>query len=377
MANYPHLFSPLAAGDLNLAHRIVMAPLTRLRSTQPGDIPNALNAEYYEQRASQGGLIVTEATNISLEGQGFPGAPGIHSAEQIEGWKSITQAVHAKGGLIVLQLWHTGRASHSSLHPETGLPVSASAIAIDDGSKAMNADRQSVPFETPRALETSELPRIVTDYRKAAENAKAAGFDGVEVHGANGYLICQFLENRVNHRTDQYGGSIENRARLLLEVVEAVSEVWGSKSVGVRLSPFVTYSAMGDSDPVALYSYVLSELAKRAIAYVHVVEPRVGRASQNPALDTSLPRTAKLFRKAYDGIFITAGGYTAQAAEDAIAIGDADAVAFGRAFIANPDLVERFRLGAELNAPEKTTFYGGHEEGYTDYPSLTEEETRA
>jgi N-ethylmaleimide reductase len=372
MSNYPHLFSPLQAGEFALAHRIVMAPLTRLRSSQPGDIPSQLNAEYYGQRATQGGLIVSEATNISLEGKGMPGAPGIHSAEQIEGWKLVTRAVHEKGGLIVMQLWHTGRTSHSSLHPEAGLPVSASALAIGDGGQAMNAAGEKVPFETPRALETSELPRIAADYRQAAENAKTAGFDGVEVHSANGYLLNQFLEDSTNHRTDAYGGSIENRSRLLMEVVDAVAQVWAIQRVGVRLSPYVSYSDMGDSDPVALYSYVLGKLATRGIAYAHVVEPRVGRASQNPALNNALPRTAKLFRKAFDGVFFSAGGYGAQDAEEAIASGLADAVAFGRPFIANPDLVERFRLGVALNPPQKETFYGGREHGYTDYPSLSE-----
>ena len=372
MSKFSHLFSPLQIGDLTLAHRIVMAPLTRLRSSQPGDVPNALNAEYYGQRATKGGLIVSEATNISLEGKGLPGAPGIYSPEQVAGWKLVTEAVHAKGGVIFLQLWHTGRASHSSLHPEAGLPVSASALAINDGSQAMNAAGERVPYETPRALETAELPRIVAEYRRAAENAKEAGFDGVEVHSANGYLLNQFLEDSTNRRTDAYGGSVENRAQLLMEVVEAVSEVWGKERVGVRLSPYVIYSDMGDSNTVGLYTYVLGQLAKHGIAYAHVVEPRVGRASQNPALDNSLPRTATLFRKAFDGVFLTAGGYSAQAAEDVIASGDADAVAFGRPFIANPDLVERFREDAGLNPPEKTTFYGGRERKYTDYPSLAD-----
>jgi N-ethylmaleimide reductase len=370
MSNYPHLFSPLQIGDLTLAHRIVMAPLTRLRSSQPGDIPSDLNAEYYGQRATEGGLIVTEATNISLEGKGMPGAPGIHSAAQIEGWKLVTQAVHDKGGIIFLQIWHTGRASHSSLHPEAGLPVSASALAINDGSRATNAEGQRVDFEVPRALETGELPRLIADYRQAARNAKEAGFDGVEVHSANGYLLNQFLEDSTNRRTDSYGGSIENRARLLMEVVDAVFEVWGNERVAVRLSPYVTYADMGDSNPIALYSYVLGELSKRGIAFAHVVEPRVGRASQATTLDHSLPETAKLFRKAFAGVFVTAGGYSAEDAEGAIAAGNADAVAFGRPFIANPDLVERFRTGSALNAPERTTFYGGAEKGYTDYPTI-------
>jgi N-ethylmaleimide reductase len=372
MANYPHLFSPLQIGDLTLAHRVVLAPLTRMRSTQPGDVPNTMNAEYYGQRASPGGLLISEATQISRQGKGYPAAPGIHSDEQIQGWKLVTRAVHDKGGFIFLQLWHVGRVSHTSLHPETGLPVSSSAVVIADGAKAFTADFQQVPYETPRALETSELPGIVADYVKGAENARAAGFDGVEIHSANGYLLDQFLEDSVNHRTDQYGGSIENRARLLLEVVDAVVKVWGKGRVGVRLSPFGKFSDMGDSNPEALFTYVLEQLSLRGIAYVHVIEPRAANAGGGAAIDNSRPRTAPLFRKAFEGAFISAGGYTAESAEEAIANGDADAIAFGRLFIANPDLPERFRTGAELNTPNRQTFYGGTEAGYTDYPSLQE-----
>lgn len=238
VSNLPNLFSPLLVGDLTLSHRVVLAPLTRMRSTQPGDVPNALNAKYYAQRAAQGGLLITEATQISLLGKGYPGAPGIHTQEQIEGWKLTTGAVHAKGAHIFLQLWHVGRISHSSLHPGDRLPMAPSAIAPNDGAKALTADFQPVPFETPRALKLDEFPGIVAEYRRGAEHAKAAGFDGVEIHGANGYLLDQFLEDKTNHRTDMYGGSIENRARLLLEVVDAVVAVWGRFRVGVRLSPY-------------------------------------------------------------------------------------------------------------------------------------------
>ena len=343
-----------------------------MRSSQPGDIPNALNAEYYAQRASPGGLLISEATQISRQGKGYPAAPGIHSAEQVEGWRLVTDAVHAKGGLIFLQLWHVGRVSHSSLHPETGLPVSASAIAIADGAKAFTADFQPAEYETPRALETAELPGIVEDYRRAAVNAMAAGFDGVEVHSANGYLLDQFLEDKTNHRTDEYGGSIENRARLLLEVTEAVIGVWGKGRVGVRLSPFGTFSDMGDSNPVALFSYVLEQLSARGVAYAHIVEPRVGSAGKGAPIDHSQPRTAHIFRKAFDGVLISAGGYTAETGEETIAEGFADAVAYGRLFIANPDLAQRFLENAELNAPDRSTFYGGAEKGYVDYPSLAQ-----
>ena len=370
MSNYPHLFSSLRVGELKLAHRVVLAPLTRLRSTQPGDVPNALNAAYYGQRASHGGLLISEATHISRQGKGYPAAPGIHSAEQVEGWKLVTDAVHAKGGFIFLQLWHVGRISHSSLHPETGLPVSASAIAPQNGAKAMTADFQQVEFETPRALELNELPGIVADYRRAAENAKAAGFDGVEIHSANGYLLDQFLEDKTNRRTDAYGGSFENRARLLLEVLDQIIEVWGKGRVGVRLSPYGKFSDMGDSNPVALFSYVLEQLSRREIAYAHLVEPRVGSAGAGDPIDDSAPRTSHIFRQAFKGLLISAGGYTAATAEQTIADDYADAVAFGRLFIANPDLPDRFRINADLNTPDRRSFYGGTEEGYTDYPGL-------
>ena len=372
MSNYLHLFTPLQVGDVHLLHRVVLAPLTRMRSTPPGDVPNALNATYYGQRASEGGLLVTEATQISRQGKGYPGAPGIHSPEQVEGWKLVTEAVHAKGGNIFLQLWHVGRISHSSLHPETGLPVSASAIAPGSGL-AFTAKFQQVPYETPRALGIEELPGIVADYRRGAENAKAAGFDGVEVHGANGYLLEQFLDDGSNQRTDAYGGSIENRARLLLEVVDAAIGVWGKGRVGVRLSPFGTFGGISDSDPLTLFNYVLGQLSERGIAYAHVIQPRSAGAGAGAPSNDAAPDTAKIFRKAFTGVFISAGGFTAGSANDAVGDGEADAVAFGRLFIANPDLPERFRLGAELNQYDRRTFYGGSARGYTDYPAMVAE----
>jgi N-ethylmaleimide reductase len=365
-----NLLSSLQVGDLKLSHRVVLAPLTRMRSTQPGDVPNALNATYYEQRTSKGALLISEATQISLLGKGYPAAPGIYSTEQVEGWKLATSAVHAKGGYFFLQLWHVGRISHSSLHPEAGLPVAPSAIAPNDGGKALTADFQQVNFETPRALKLEEIPGIVSEYREGAENAKLAGFDGVEIHSANGYLLDQFLEDKTNHRTDEYGGSIENRARLLLEVVDAVIEVWGKDRVGVRLSPFGAFSDMGDSDPIALFSYVLDQLSKRGIAYAHVIEPRAGNAGADVPINPDAPRSAEIFRKAFHGVLITAGGYTAETADKAIASHLADAVAFGRLFIANPDLPKRFEQNGTLNPYDRSTFYGGTEKGYTDYPAL-------
>ncbi len=365
MKKYPYLLSPLRVGEIDLSHRVILAPLTRMRSTPPGDVPNPLNATYYSQRASEGGLLITEATQISRLGKGYPGAPGIYSAEQVEGWKLVTEAVHAKRGYIFLQLWHVGRMSHSSLHPEDGVPVSASAIAPQDGSKALTADFRQVPFETPRALTLAEIPQIVEQYRHGAENSKLAGFDGVEIHSANGYLLDQFLEDKSNHRTDQYGGSIENRARLLLEVVDAVAGVWGPGRVGVRLSPFGKFLDMGDSNPVALFTYVLEQLSKRGIAYAHVIEPRGGESGYSDA-----PRTAELFRKAFSGVLVSAGGYSGETAEQTIAEGLADAVAFGRWFISNPDLPARLALDSPLNPYDRKTFYGGGEKGYTDYPAL-------
>jgi N-ethylmaleimide reductase len=363
------LFTPLRVGAFSLEHRVVMAPLTRLRSTQPGDIPNDLMAEYYGQRASKGGLIVSEATQISLQGKGYPAAPGIYSPEQVEGWKKVTAAVHARGGYMVLQLWHVGRNSHSSLHPEDGLPVAPSAIAPKTGH-SYRPNFEKADYETPRALETSELPGIIETYRKGAENAKAAGFDGVEVHSANGYLLDQFLEDGSNHRTDAYGGSIENRARLLMEVTDAVIGVWGADRVGVRLSPYGVFGDMHDSDPMALFTYVLEQLQKKGIAYAHVVEPRSSGAGGGTPTNEQAPRTAKLFRKAFAGVFLSAGAYTPQEAEDTVDEGLADAIAFGRLFIANPDLPERLSKGATLNDPDYTTFYGGTEKGYTDYAAL-------
>jgi N-ethylmaleimide reductase len=343
-----------------------------MRSTQPGDVPNALNATYYSQRASKGGFLITEATQVSLLGKGYPAAPGIHSQAQVEGWKLVTRGVHRKSGYIFLQLWHVGRISHSSLHPEAGLPVAPSAIAPNNGAKALTADFQQVPFETPRALKLEEIPCVVDEYRRGAENAQLAGFDGVEIHSANGYLLDQFLEDKTNHRTDVYGGSIKNRARLLLEIVDAVVQVWGKGRVGVRLSPYGTFSDMGDSNPVALFSYVLQQLSDRGIAYVHIIEPRAGDAGADVPIDSYAPRAAEVFRSEFKGVLISAGGYTVDTAEKAIAGRLADAVAFGRLFIANPDLPERFKQNSELNQYDRSTFYGGAEKGYTDYPALQE-----
>lgn len=363
-----NLFTPLSLGKLTLNNRIIMAPLTRMRSMQPGNIPWTLNAEYYAQRASAG-LIISEATQVSQQGQGYPATPGIHSPEQREGWKLVTDAVHARGGKIFLQLWHVGRISHSSHQPGQAVPVAPSAIA--PSGMTFTADWKQVPYETPHALTVDEIRAVIGDFKHAAENAKRAGFDGVEVHGANGYLLDQFLQDGSNHRTDAYGGSIEHRSRLLLEVVDTVIEVWGSGRVGVRLSPYGTFNDMQDSDPLALFSHVIRELNARTIAYLHVIEPRATSAGGSDAVAESLPSTAALFREQFSSTFISAGGYTPETAADAVASGETDAVAFGRFFISNPDLPERISKGIALTPYNRATFYGGTEKGYTDYPTAS------
>jgi N-ethylmaleimide reductase len=359
----PSLFTPLQLGRYQLHHRIVMPPLTRMRADQ-GNVPNELAPTYYGQRATQGGLIIAEATQITPSGQGYPSTPGIHSDEQIKGWKTVTEAVHAKGGLIFLQLWHVGRSSHSSFQPGGALPVGPSAIAIQT-EKVLTSEWKQVPYETPRALTIEEIPGIVEAYRQAARNAMAAGFDGVEVHGANGYLLEQFLHDSSNHRTDSYGGSVENRSRLLLEVTQAVTEIWGADRVGVRLSPFATYNDVGDSDPIGLYSHVLPQLDQLGIAYVSLIEARGGNGMQ-----ISQPTSVDQLRPFWPRTLLLAGGFTKDSADAAIAAGRADAIGFGRMFIANPDLPARFERGAELNPYHRATFYGGGAEGYIDYPAL-------
>lgn len=361
------IFDPLKIGNLTLNNRFIMAPLTRMRSKQPGNIPYELNAKYYAQRATAG-LIISEATQVSQQGQGYPATPGIYSSEQINGWKLITEAIHKEGGKIFLQLWHVGRISHRSHQPNNELPIAPSAIKPSGGT--YSKDWKQVAFETPRALETSEIMSIIEQFKQGAENAKEAGFDGVEVHGANGYLLDQFLQDGSNIRTDNYGGSIENRARLLLEVVDATISVWGAKCVGVRISPYGTFNDMKDSNPIALFTYVLKELEKREIAYVHLIEPRATSAGGDDKINESAINAARIFRKSFDGILISAGGYNSEIAKQAIESGLVDAIAFGRLYISNPDLVKRVREEKELNKYDRTTFYGGAEKGYTDYPSL-------
>lgn len=365
MSDQP-LFSPLRLGPYALSHRVVMAPLTRMRAGQPEDVPGALSVEYYHQRATAGGLIIAEGSPIAASAKGMPATPGIYADAQMRGWRAVTDAVHDAGGLIFLQLWHVGRISHSSHQPGGALPVAPSAIAA--AGNAYTAAFARVPFETPRVLTIAEIAGVVESYRAAARNALAAGFDGVEIHGANGYLIEQFLQTRSNTRTDAYGGSIENRVRFLLAVADAVVEVWGADRVGVRLSPYGIANDSGEAEPLPLYDFAIGALATRGLAYLHLIEPRASGAGQADFDHKDVPSASTLFRPRWGGTLIAAGNYTPASANAAIAAGTADAIAFGRLFIANPDLPERIREGAPLNPYNRATFYGGGAEGYTDYP---------
>jgi 2,4-dienoyl-CoA reductase-like NADH-dependent reductase (Old Yellow Enzyme family) len=348
----PTLFDPLRLGDLELPNRVVMAPLTRLRAG-PTQIPNALMADYYAQRASAG-LLISEGVPVVPQGVGYQGVPGIWSQEQVEGWKQVTQAVHDKGGRIFVQLWHVGRVSDPSFHGGQA-PVGPSAIPAKGHVSLLRPERD---YPTPRALSTEEVAGVVEAFRKGAENAKAAGFDGVEIHGANGYLLDQFLQDGSNQRTDQYGGPIENRARLLLDVADAVSSVFGPGRVGVHLAPRADSHSMGDSDLAATFGYVAQALGQRKIAFLCAREYD-GPDSLGAAL-----------KKAFGGVYIANEKFTLETANAALDAGKFDAIAFGKAYIANPDLVERLKQGAPLNDPDPSTFYGGDGRGYTDYPTL-------
>ncbi len=365
------LFSPFRLGALDLPNRIVMAPMTRNRAGA-GNAPTALNAAYYAQRAGAG-LIVSEASQVSPQGLGYPGTPGIHSAEQIAGWKLVTDAVHAAGGHIFLQLWHVGRISHPSLQPDGALPVAPSPIA--PAGQAWTLDGMK-PYVTPRALDTAELPGIVAQFRRGAANAKAAGFDGVEVHAAHGYLLDQFLRDRTNRRADRYGGSAENRARLLVEVMEAVAGVWGGERVGVHLSPTnVAFNDIADSDPAQTFAVVVRALDRLGLSYLHLVEPgptEPAPASPSPATGAAKtpPLDAAFFRPLWRGALVANKGYDLNRANAALQSAAADLVSFATLFIANPDLPERLRRGGPFDAAERKTYYGGGAAGYTDYPPL-------
>jgi 2,4-dienoyl-CoA reductase-like NADH-dependent reductase (Old Yellow Enzyme family) len=350
--NHPTLFDPIQVGSLRLPNRIIMAPLTRSRAGAQR-IPNALMAEYYAQRATAG-MIISEATSVTPMGVGYADTPGIWSPEQVEGWKLVTQSVHKAGGRILLQLWHVGRIS-DPMFLDGGLPVAPSAIPA---AGHVSLVRPLKSFVTPRALELEEIPGLIEAYRKGAENAQIAGFDGVEIHGANGYLLDQFLQDKSNHRTDLYGGPVKNRARLLLDIIDAVIPVWGAGHIGVHLAPRGDMYDMGDSNPAALFEYVARELGSRRIAFICARES-LGANRLGPAL-----------KKAFGGVFIANEKFEQETAEQVLAAQEADAVAFGVLFIANPDLPRRFALNAPLNEPDPSTFYTSGSKGYTDYPIL-------
>jgi 2,4-dienoyl-CoA reductase-like NADH-dependent reductase (Old Yellow Enzyme family) len=349
----PTLLDPITIGDLKLRNRVIMAPLTRSRAVDRR-IPNDLMAEYYAQRASAG-MILSEATAVSPTGVGYANTPGIWSDQQVEGWKKITAAVHEKGGTILLQLWHVGRISDPSFLPDNQPPVAPSAIPAAGHVSLLRPKR---PYPTPRALDLAEIPTVVADYRRGAENAQRAGFDGVEIHGANGYLLDQFLQDKTNRRTDRYGGSIENRARLMLEVTDACIDVWGASRVGMHLAPRGDAHDMGDSDPAATFGHVARELGKRNIAFI------AAREALGPG------RIGPMLKQEFGGPYIANEKFTLETAEQAIERNECDAVAFGVLFIANPDLPTRFAKNAPLNTPRPDLFYASGPEGYTDYPTL-------
>jgi N-ethylmaleimide reductase len=354
------LLSPFTLSPLHLPNRVVMAPMTRNRAG-PGNVPGALNAAYYAQRAGAG-LIVSEATQVSPQGLGYPGTPGIHTPEQVEGWTRVTEAVHAAGGRIFLQLWHVGRISHPSLQLGGALPVAPSAIAPKGQAWTLEGMK---PYVTPHALELAEIAGIVEDFRRGARNAREAGFDGVELHGANGYLLDQFLRDGTNRRSDAYGGNPQHRARFLIEVMQAIVGEWGGERVGVRLSPTNPYNDIADSNPAATFAVAVSALARFDLAYLHIVEPATG----DPVAAGEMP-DLKFFRKLWRGVLIGNKGYDFARANAVIADGTADLVSFATLFLANPDLPERFRRDGPFNPPDRKTFYGGGAAGYTDYPPL-------
>ena len=361
MSTDAQLFQPTQIGAWSLRNRVAMAPLTRCRATPNSLAPHDLNALYYRQRASAG-LIISEATQISQQGYGYYGAPGIYNAAHVAGWKKVTDAVHDEGGTMVAQLWHVGRISHPSLQPEGALPVAPSAITPQGKAYTPHGLQDMV---TPRALTLEEMPSITAQYVHAAEQAKKAGFDGVEIHAANGYLLDQFLRDGTNHREDIYGGSVENRARLPLEVLDALLPVLGKDRIGIRLSPVSNANDISDSNPQTIFGYLIEQFNRRQIAYIHFVEGNTGRERDIPGFDWGWAR------QHFQGAYIANNGYTRPMAIDAIQSGHADMIAFGKPYIANPDLVLRLQENAPLATPDSKTFYGGDAHGYTDYPPLT------
>jgi N-ethylmaleimide reductase len=360
------LLKPLKMGSLDLKNRMVMAPLTRMRAIE-NDVPNPLAQTYYAQRASAG-LIISEATQVSPLGKGYPATPGIYSPEQTAAWTKIVEEVHAKGGKIFAQLWHVGRISHSSFHEKDGLPIAPSAIKPE--GKTFTQSWSMEPYEIPRAMTIEDIHTLIEQFYQAALNAKQAGFDGVEIHNANGYLLDQFLQSSTNQRIDEYGGSKENRTRLIQQILDRVKTVFDTSRIGVRLSPFGTFGDISDEDPIGLFTHVIQVLNTYQLGYLHVIEPRSTSAGANDKVVTEAPCTSDQFRHIFKGLFISAGGYDRQSGEAALQNNQADAIAYGRLYISNPDLVERFAQNAPLNPYQRDTFYGGSEKGYIDYPSL-------
>jgi len=365
------LFSPIKFGQLNLKHRVAMAPLTRSRAGQPGNVPTPMNVEYYRQRASAA-LIITEATQISQQGQGYAWTPGIHTEEQIIGWRAVSDVVHAEGGHIFLQLWHVGRVSHPVFQPNGGLPVAPTAQPVPGKTFILNerGEGEWGDVPVPQELDVPGIEAIIADYRQAARNALEAGMDGVEIHAGNGYLLDQFINSASNQRTDLYGGSIENRARLLLEVVQAVTGEVGAERVSVRLTPMGRFMGMGDDTPEETFGYIVAKLNGWNLAYLHLVEPMMVGTVLDESNDPRWDSIIKQLRKTYQGVLMLAGGYCGETAEQAIVDGRADIIAFGRPFIANPDLPARLRGRTELNPADGNSFFGGDAKGYIDYPVL-------
>lgn len=359
MSKPSKLLEPFKLGPITLPNRLVMAPLTRNRAVE-GLVPSPLAVEYYAQRASAG-LLITEASQVSQQGQGYQDTPGIYSREQVAGWRKVTDRVHARGGRIFVQLWHVGRVSHTSLQPNGGNPVAPSAIRAKGKTFVGGA---FTDISEPRALELSEIPAIIDSFKRGAANAVAAGFDGVEIHGANGYLLDQFAKDGVNKRTDAYGGSIQNRARLMLEVAKAVAAEVGTERTGIRISPVTPANDISDSNPQPLFDHIVDHLNALKLAYIHVIEGATGGARDIAPFDYGS------LRKRFKGAYVANNGYDFELGNKVLAANQADLIAFGKLFIANPDLVERLRRGAPLNAPDKATFYGGSAKGYTDYPTL-------
>lgn len=367
-----NLFDPIKIGNHTLNHRVAMAPLTRSRAGQPGNVPTRTNVEYYRQRASAA-LIITEASQISQQGQGYAWTPGIHTREQVVGWKAVSDAVHGEGGTIFLQLWHVGRVSHPSFQPEGGLPVGPSALPVEGGKTfIIDEDGNGVwgPVPVPQALTIEGIQSIIQDYRAAARNALMAGMDGVEIHAGNGYLLDQFIDSNSNKRDDLYGGSIENRARFLLEVTQAVIEEVGAQRVSVRLTPMGRFMGMGDETPEATFGYIVGQLSTMNLAYLHLVEPAIVGIERDENFDPRWDTVIQHLRSIYPGVLMLAGGYDQKTAEQALASGRGDIIAFGRNFIANPDLPARFKASQALNLPDASTFFGGDAVGYTDYPTM-------